>query len=352
MPQISVIIPVHNTRPYLEKCLSSVLGQTFADWELICVDTASEDGSLDVLRRFAAKDNRIRVFSVPNEGPGIARNKGLDEACGKYVLFLDSDDFLDSRACETLRQAAEKQALDLVSCDFYIYQDKTGHFSPRSRALELAFKKDLDADEGDGRDEFVKFAFSLPFVWGKLIRREIIEKAGLRFPPGAAEDVPFCVSCLSLCRRVKMLDGQYLFYYRVGRGGNISGRGEKMLLDGIINFSVLENNLRKYGVFEEVKETFWFNKMVLLIGDERLFAGRMGNVSRDTVQKAYDLVRGDVNSLDLALFKNRNFFFRWKVRRFKKALQNNDLSFPRRLRKLRNLLMPVLDPWFKLTNKK
>lgn len=352
MPQISIIIPVHNTRPYLEQCLGSVLKQTFADWELICVDSASDDDSLDILHRFAAKDARIRVFSVPNEGPGVARNKGLEVALGKYILFLDSDDFLDFRACETLYCAAEKDGLDASCCDFYIFKNETGHFSPRSRALELAFKSDLDSSEGDGPEQFVKFAFSLPFCWGKLIRREIIEKADLRFPSGAAEDVPFTVSCLAQCRRVKMLDGEYLFYYRTGRGGNISGKADKMLLDGIKNFGILEENLKKYGVFEQVKETFWFNKMVLLVGDERLFVGRMGNVSRETLQKAYDQVRADICALDLNLFNRRNACFRWKVRRFKKALQNNDLGFPRRLRKLRNILMPVLDPWFKLTAKK
>lgn len=348
MPQISIIIPVHNTLPYLEKCLSSVLEQTFTDWELICVDAASEDASLDMLRRFAAKDSRIRVFSVPNEGPGIARNKGLDEACGKYILFLDSDDFLDAHACETLYQAAEADSLDVVACDFYVYQDKTGAFSLRSRALELACKHDLDVAKGDGVNEFAKFAFSLPFVWGKLIRRDIIEHAGLRFPPGAAEDVPFCVSCLALCRRVKMLDGQYLFYYRVGRSGNISSFGKKLLLDGMKNFNLLENNLKKYGVLEEIKETFWFNKMVLLIGDERLFVGRLGNVSKETVQQVYDQIRPEIAGLDLTLFTKRNWIFRWKARRFQRAVRTNDLAFPRRLRKLRNVLMVVLNPYFKL----
>lgn len=350
MPQISLIIPVYNTEAYLAKCLTSALAQTFTDIEVICVDSSSTDGSAAVLQNFAAKDPRVKVFTVPNEGPGIGRNKGLDEARGKYILFLDSDDFLDTRACEILYNAAETERLDIAACDFYTYQDKTGVFTPRSRALELPCKHDLDASAGDGPEEFAKFAFSLPFVWGKLIRRDIIENAGLRFPPGAAEDVPFCVSCLARCRRVKMLDGAYLFYYRVGRTGNISGRGEKMVLDGIENFGVLENNLKKYGVLEEVKETFWFNKLVLLIGDEHLFAGRLGNVPRETVQKAYDRVRADMAALDVTLFKNRNWIFRWKVRGLKKAVEKNDLGFPRRVRKIRNILMPVLDPWFKLTS--
>lgn len=134
MPQISLIIPVYNTEAYLAKCLTSALAQTFTDIEVICVDSSSTDGSAAVLQNFAAKDPRVKVFTVPNEGPGIGRNKGLDEARGKYILFLDSDDFLDTRACEILYNAAETERLDIAACDFYTYQDKTGVLPPLPRA--------------------------------------------------------------------------------------------------------------------------------------------------------------------------------------------------------------------------
>lgn len=102
MPKISVIISVYNTKPYLETCLKSVLGQTFTDLEILCVDSSSIDGSAEDLAQLAKKDERIKVFTVPNLGPGNGRNKGLDEACGEYILFLDSDDFLVPTACGAL----------------------------------------------------------------------------------------------------------------------------------------------------------------------------------------------------------------------------------------------------------
>lgn len=351
MPAISVIIPVYNTAPFLDQCLQSVTAQTFQDIEIICVDNSSTDNSADILHRWAERDKRIKLFQSQNFGPGSGRNKGLDKAQGEYVLFLDSDDFLDTKACETLYQAAKAEDLDVAMCDFYEYHHQTGRTAPRNKAYELSCTHYLDNTKGNTVLDFVQFAFAFPFMAFKLVRREILERLRLRFPYGAAEDVTVCVSLLASCRRVKMLEDQYLYFYRIGREGNISANNEKMALDGLKNFTILEDNLKKYGVWEEVKETFWFNKMVLLIGDEKLFAGRLGNISPQAVQKAYDLLRPELSALDLDLFKNRNWLFRWKAQGLCRAVAKNDLKFPCRLRKLRNILMIVLDPYYKLAGR-
>ena len=350
MPKISVIIPVYNVEQYVEKCVRSVLNQTFSDIEVICVDNGSTDHSLAILKQLAQADKRIKIFSVENLGPGHSRNKGLDEAEGEYILFVDSDDFIAPTLCEFLYQKAQEEKLDIAACEFYEYQHDSGQTVPTSHRFELDCKYDLSAEKGDSRTDFANFAFASPFVWGKLYRQEIIQTKQIRFPLGAVEDVPFIVSVLVQCARVKRFK-EYLYYYRVGRPGSISGRAERMIKDGIKNFGVLEENLRGYGLFEEVKETFWFNKMVLLIGDERVFVGRLGNVPPEIVQQAYDLIRQDVLALDINLFYKRNAWFRWKVRHLQQALRKNDLKFPRRLRKMRNIAMIFLDPYFKLKGK-
>ncbi len=350
MPQISVIIPVYNVEKYVEQCVRSVLDQTFKDIEVICVDSISTDKSPQILQKLAQEDNRIKVFTLEKiRGLGRGRNRGLEAASGKYVFFVDSDDFLALDALEKLYHAAEKENLDVVTCRSYEYDDKTHAISVPSSALVLKHKEFVIFPQ-DCLADFADFAFSAPFGWGKLFKREIIEKYQLRFPDGAVEDVPFTVSYLVMCKKAKRLP-DLLIYYRTGREGSISSKNERMLLDGIKNFGVLEQNLRQYGVFEEVKETFWFNKMVLLIGDEHVFVGRMGNVPQTVVQQAYDLIRKDVLALEPGLFKHRNAWFRWKVRRLQRALEKNDLKFPRRLRKLRNILMIFLDPYYKLKSK-
>ena len=93
MPEISVIMPVYNVEKYLRECLDSLLAQTFTDFEAICVNDGSTDGSPAILEEYAAKDNRIKIIDQPNSGAAKSRNNGMTIACGKYWMFLDSDDW-------------------------------------------------------------------------------------------------------------------------------------------------------------------------------------------------------------------------------------------------------------------
>lgn len=95
MPKISIIIPVYNTEKYLSRCLDSAINQTLKDIEIICVNDGSTDNSLDILKEYAAKDNRIKIISKGNEGAAITRNIGINVATGEYIGFIDSDDYVD-----------------------------------------------------------------------------------------------------------------------------------------------------------------------------------------------------------------------------------------------------------------
>lgn len=100
--KISVIVPVYNTEEYLKNCIMSVVRQTYDNWELILVDDGSSDGSLSIADLAAEKDERIRVIHQKNAGPGAARNRGIEEALGDYVVFLDSDDYIDKNYFQLL----------------------------------------------------------------------------------------------------------------------------------------------------------------------------------------------------------------------------------------------------------
>ena len=114
VPKVSVVVPVYNAAPYLPECLESLIHQTLQDIEIICVDDGSMDASLQILQNYAATDNRINIYTQENSGPSVARNNGLKLAQGKYVQFLDSDDYLDSRTLETLYTKAEQNNLEIV----------------------------------------------------------------------------------------------------------------------------------------------------------------------------------------------------------------------------------------------
>lgn len=108
-PKVSVIIPVYNAEKYLRECLDSVVNQTLKEIEIICVDDGSTDGSLTILREYRKKDKRVKVLTQANEGVSAARNRGLLSACGEFVAFLDSDDYIEISAYEISYKEAKKK---------------------------------------------------------------------------------------------------------------------------------------------------------------------------------------------------------------------------------------------------
>mgnify|MGYP000887261946 FL=1 len=108
MVKISIIVPCYNTKLYIEQCLNSLINQTLKEIEIICIDGSSDDGSFEVLREYETKDSRINVYSKQNEGVSLSRNFGMDRAQGKYLMFVDADDWIDKNTCEIAYEKAEK----------------------------------------------------------------------------------------------------------------------------------------------------------------------------------------------------------------------------------------------------
>ena len=114
MPQVSVIIPIYNSEKYLHECLDSVINQTYKDIEIILVDDGSTDKSSSICDEYAKKDERIKVFHTSNNGPSHARNIGIDNATGEYIVFQDSDDYIELNMIEDTVKEALKSDSDLV----------------------------------------------------------------------------------------------------------------------------------------------------------------------------------------------------------------------------------------------
>ena len=114
---VSVVVPVYNVGPYLRRCLDSIVGQTYADLEILLIDDGSTDESGAICDEYA-QDERVRVFHTENRGAARARNLGLSEAKGTYVIFLDSDDYFDSRLTETMVGTVERTGADMCVCGY------------------------------------------------------------------------------------------------------------------------------------------------------------------------------------------------------------------------------------------
>ena len=182
MPEISIIIPVYNRKNELPLCLDSVLAQTFADWEVICINDGSTDGSAEILSAYAARDSRIRVFTQENRGQGAARNYGIHEARGKYISFLDSDDYLASNFLEALHTEAQRSGADVVV-------GSTSYESARR-------KGQIGVAIGTSLSSFTERVAALPHggPCDKLYDSELLRQHNIRFSEGVYwEDNPFAI---------------------------------------------------------------------------------------------------------------------------------------------------------------
>ena len=202
MPEVSVIIPVYNARPYLDACVDSLLAQTLDSLELVFVDDHGTDGSVAQLQaRIAAYPGPkiLRVVSTPqNGGPGAARNLGIAHAEGEYIAFVDSDDTVDPDFCASLLEAARREGKDLACCD-----------------IEMGGKVARNTHTGDKR-AFLRHFVS--FFTTFLYRRSLIRDHGIEFPPRhSAEDTCFLTCCVLAANGIAKVDAP-MYHYRLHEG--------------------------------------------------------------------------------------------------------------------------------------
>lgn len=204
MPKFSIIIPVYNVAPYLRECLDSVLAQTFADWEAICVDDGSTDESGAILDEYAAKDTRFKVLHRHNAGVSVARNIALDVLHGEWFLFLDSDDCIRENALQLIFQYTSKNDAILV----YPYVPCwNGNTIPASRIIPSILVEDAKKDDLI----FGRYAAN-GLAISRIYKSSVFR--GLKFPVGVkmAEDIHFWVDALCFPARWAIINAEYYLY--------------------------------------------------------------------------------------------------------------------------------------------
>lgn len=214
---VSIIVPVYHAEKTLRRCLDSVLGQEYRDFELIVVDDGSQDSSGDILDAYAQADGRVQVIHQENSGVSASRNLALDRAQGKYLQFVDSDDWITPDATRLLVQAAEENQCDLVISDFY-----------RVVGTRLSPKGDIDEDEVLSQEEYAAHMMENPadfyygVLWNKLYRRDIVENYHLRMDPEISwcEDFMFNLEYIRHAERFLAL--QVPIYYYVKTKGSLA----------------------------------------------------------------------------------------------------------------------------------
>lgn len=198
-PIISVIIPVYNGRLHIERCIESILHQSFRDWELIIIDDGSNDGTPEILDSYAANFSQIYVIHQKNLGVSSARNRGIEAARGEFLVFQDADDSMDSDLFEGLLSVSQKDTtLDMVLCGVRVHDLKVTREYPPIHAG----RSESILQRHDALRYLIFFA-----PWAKLYRTSLIKKFTLRFNPDMThgEDHDFITRYLMLCRNVGVL---------------------------------------------------------------------------------------------------------------------------------------------------
>jgi CDP-glycerol glycerophosphotransferase len=217
-PLISVVLPVGNVAEYLPACLDSVLGPDLptgqAGPEVIAVDDASRDGSARILDRRAGQDPRLRVIHLAeNAGPGPARMRGLAEAAGTYVWFVDPDDLLADGALAAVTAGLALGEPDVLLID-YLILGSSGRTQPSPGAALLAAPRGAAAPVTLTLAERPALIDRTMTVWSKVFRREFLLGLGVCFPPGIHEDVPVSCAALLGAERIALLDRVCYLYRR------------------------------------------------------------------------------------------------------------------------------------------
>lgn len=254
-PKVSVVMPVYNVKEYLPQALDCVLGQTLADFELICVDDGSTDGSLDILHSYAARDGRIRVLCQQNLYAGVARNNGMAAARGEYLLFLDSDDLFAPDLLERTCAAADAAWADVVLFGGKKYDDATGEYQDAPWYLRRAWlprKKVFSRSDIPNRILTV----SSPAPWNKLFRRAFVQAEGLQFQPlHNANDAFFTLMAVCLAGRIAAVDADLVFY-RVGMQKNLQSTKKKNPTCFVQAYKAIYEELCRRGLFAQVEKSY------------------------------------------------------------------------------------------------
>ena len=245
---VSIVVPIYNAEQYLRRCVDSILNQEYTDYELLLVNDGSTDASGDICEEYGDQDPRVIVIQKENTGVSDSRNRALDRARGKYLQFLDSDDWITPDATRLFVRAAEEYGCDMVISDFY-----------RVVGERLSTKGDIEEEGVLTREEFAAHMMENPadfyygVLWNKLYRRDIVEEHNLRMDT----DINWCEDFMFNLEYIRYAKVFYALhapiYYYVKRKGSLASQGINISKTVKMKLNVFEyyNNFYKHVLEEE-----------------------------------------------------------------------------------------------------
>ncbi|WP_022765648.1 glycosyltransferase [Butyrivibrio sp. XPD2006] len=239
--KVSIIVPVYNVAPYLEKCLDSLINQTLTDIEILAVNDGSTDNSLSILNKYSSLDSRIKVFNKPNGGLSDARNHAFQYINGEYVGFVDSDDFVDLQMYEVMYQKAVETDSEIVECNLH-------HTFDDYEDTEIGVK------ETDNKELLMN---GRSVVWNKIYKTSWLIDTKVTFPVGLIyEDVCFYSKLMPYLHKISYVDEPFVHYVQRSTSINNFQTLKTLQIFDILDsiYSFYKNN----GFFDEYKNALEF----------------------------------------------------------------------------------------------
>lgn len=283
--KVSVIVPVYNVEPWLDRCLESLANQTLEDIEVIVVNDGSPDNSQKIIDKFCEKyPNKFIGLIKENGGLSDARNYGMKHAKGEYIAFVDSDDYVDTSMYEKMYNKAIADDAEIVVCGYYKVNDKRGSMN----SAQIGNTHVYGASARQNKD---LIRFNAPYAWNKIVKSDLFKRTKLFFPKGLNfEDIPTMYPLLAVANKVSKVDEE-LYYYIEAREDSITGVYDAKRLIMIDSIELLNQRFKKLGVFDEYREQL----LVLNLRHIYLRLREFGKykdkkAQNDMVDKAFDLL--------------------------------------------------------------
>lgn len=310
---VSVIIPVFNTEKFLYQCVQSVQGQTYCNLEIILVNDGSTDESLEICKALAASDERIVVVNKKNGGISSARNAALDIAMGKWILFVDSDDYVDSNMIEHLVSAATSSGADVTLCG-YTTVEENGNIIREYRPVK---KEVLTGVESLQVHYFRDYNINFVTSWAKLYKKELW--IGLRFLENIYyEDIEMMPRIFLKCQKVLVLPESG--YYYLQRNGSVMHNKnalteEKYYKDAITIFQQQIDLYDKNGLWDIRNEVMCLLLDKIMTSDiHNTIPNNCDNVSKELFKKYYSAVRSNAKQIGITRILRYCFYTCFGVR--------------------------------------
>lgn len=253
MTAISIIIPIYNAEKYLLKCLDALANQTFKDIEILCIDDGSKDKSLRILKQYASQDSRFKVFTQTNSGPAAARNLGLKNASGKYLMFCDSDDWYEPNMCEQMYKTIISQNVDVVVCGCNIIdEEKNIRLQEDLSYYQLKYEKKQNITTD-------VFWNTNVLLWNKIFKTDIIRHYKMSFPTGYEHDDDcFYWQYMIVSQTAYFLQDKLYNYLRRNNSimGKVYNKTNKSIYDQLYVLKYFYDYLQRNHIYQQHQKLF------------------------------------------------------------------------------------------------